>query len=64
MKEIKVTEDFLGLDMNVIGCKNEKSFDDCKTEEYKKLLTYKCGCLPFSIIQSDKVIKGYRIDRL
>ena len=59
VKEIKVTEDFLGLDKNVIGCQNEMSFNDCKTGELHKVLKSKCGCLPFSIIESDQVVLFY-----
>ena len=33
VKEIKVTKEFLGLNMDIIGCQNIHSLSDCKTEQ-------------------------------
>ena len=58
LKEIKVTDSYLGLDENVRGCQNKESLDNCKTKHYIETLLQKCGCLPFSIILTRK---GYPI---
>ena len=54
VKEIKVTDSFLGLDKDVINCQNRESLNECKTREYINTLNNQCGCLPSAI--SDKVI--------
>ena len=36
MKEIKVNEDFLSLDIDVIKCQNKESVDECSSKQYLK----------------------------
>ena len=55
LNEIAVTESYLGLDSNVINCQNEESQQNCTTRQFIDNLLLQCGCLPFSIRQSDKV---------
>ena len=55
VKEVKVTESFLGLDSDVKGCNMEETFENCTTKIYVETVTQKCGCLPFNIYLSDKV---------
>ena len=55
LKEIKVTDSYLGLDQDVRGCQNEESLNNCKTKHYLKTLLEECDCLPFNIRQSEKV---------
>ena len=55
LKEIKVTDSYLGLDQDVRGCQNEESLNNCKTKHYLKTLLEKCDCLPFNIRLSEKV---------
>ena len=56
VKEIKVTNDFLGLDEQIRKCRNEEPFKDCKTKNYNEIILEQCGCLPFSIRSPEKVI--------
>ena len=55
VKEVKVTESFLGLDSGVMGCNMEKTYENCTTTTYIESVIQQCGCLPFSIYLSDKV---------
>ena len=56
IKEIKVTEDFLGLSVAKRKCQNEESYEECKTRNYIDALMKTCKCLPFVIGEADKVI--------
>ena len=49
LKEVKVTESFLGLDKDVTQCQNKESYNDCKTKKYVNALIEFCGCIPFSL---------------
>ena len=55
LKEVRVTESFLGLDKDVIQCQNKQSYNDCKTKKHVDALMKFCGCLPFSLNVKDKV---------
>ena len=55
VKEIKVTESFLGLDMKDRGCQNEEPLENCTTRHYINDLLQQCNCLPLSITTSNKV---------
>ena len=60
IKEIKVTQSYLGLDAEARspkGCQDEKSVPDCLTEQYLEDLLQECHCLPFNNIISDKQYK-------
>ena len=50
LKEIKVTDSYLGLDHDVRGCQqtNEPVLN-CKTRKYMRSLLKKCYCLPFNM---------------
>ena len=48
LKEIVVTESFMGLNKDARNCQSNETFDDCKTNLYIKNLREQCGCLPFS----------------
>ena len=49
LKEIKVTDSYLGLDQRERGCQNEESPDTCTTRKYHKTILGKRGCLPVNI---------------
>ena len=49
MKDIKVTDSYLGLDMKHRGCQNEEPLDNCTTRHYIDTLLQQCGCLPLRI---------------
>ena len=57
VKEIRVTDSFLGLDKNDRGCQIDQSFENCTTNALVENILEHCGCLPFNIRQSDKVKK-------
>ena len=50
LKQIEVTDSFLGLDKETILCeKGKNSFDNCTTRVYHEQMRLTCGCLPYSI---------------
>ena len=49
LKEVKVTDSFMGLDANVRGCQNEEHYVECTTNNYIQDMRQQCGCLPLSI---------------
>ena len=55
LKEIIVTDSYLGMDENVRGCQNVEPLNNCTTRLYMDTLLRDCGCLPFNIRLSDKV---------
>ena len=55
MKEISVTESFLGLDKDTRNCQNIETFDSCKTKHHLEHLRQKCGCMPLSLGLSQEV---------
>ena len=55
LKEIVVTDSFMGLDRDVRHCQNVEAYDDCKTQSHVGNLMQECGCLPFSLRLSEKV---------
>ena len=55
LKEINVTDSFLGLDVNSRKCQNIETYNDCKTRLYIKNMKEVCGCLPLSHIMSEEV---------
>ena len=57
MKEIQVTNSFLELDPKVTGCQKEESIHNCTTRNLIDTLKRQCGCLPFKMIHSEKVIE-------
>ena len=56
IKDIKVTEDFLGLSERIRKCQIDETYDECKTRNLIVALMQSCKCLPFSMGDSDKVI--------
>ena len=42
------------MDKDVRGCQIE-TYDECTTRKYKNSLINQCQCLPFQMIQSEKV---------
>ena len=60
VKYIEVTESFLGLDYETIGCQNEELREDCKTRHYIAALMSQCKCLPLGVLTNNEVfIKHY-----
>ena len=59
LKEIKVTESYLGLQDDIRGCSREGSINNCTTSHYVDTLLSQCGCLPSNLIISEKVLKTF-----
>ena len=55
LKEITVTDSFLGLDKKITKCQSFETHHDCNTKVYMRNMMQKCGCLPLSHRLSDKV---------
>ena len=55
LKEISVTDDYLGLDPAIRGCQNEEPIDNCTTRKYHNTILGDCGCLPVRMRLSNKV---------
>ena len=49
VKEIKVTDSYLGLDMKDKGCQNEEPQGECITKHFISTLLNDCGCLPLKL---------------
>ena len=61
VKEIKVTDSYLGMDMKYRGCQNEEPFEECTTRHYIDTTLLKCGCLALSLPTSKNVSKNVSI---
>ena len=55
IKEIKVTDSFLGLDMEDKGCQNEEPIENCTTRNYIETLLHQCSCLPLKLTEAQNV---------
>ena len=55
MKEISVTDSFMGLHRDTRNCQNIETFNDCQTRAYMEKLRKECGCLPLSLQLTEKV---------
>ena len=49
LKEIKVTDYYLGMDQDVKECQNNEPFYQCTTKYYLNTAMEKCGCLPINM---------------
>ena len=55
LKEISVTDSFMGLDIEKRNCQSIEKYDECKTLLHLENLRHKCGCLPLSLRLSEEV---------
>ena len=60
LKEIKVSDAFLGLDQDVRQCQNEEPMTNCTTRNHLEAMLEQCGCLPFNNGLFHKVIYLYK----
>ena len=58
VREIKVTEEFMGLDIKTKNCQNVTNLHDCQQEKYIENLTFKCQCLPYNLRNYSAIYKG------
>ena len=59
LKEIKVTESYLGMDQDIKDCQNEEPFYNCTTRQYIHNILMECGCLPLNIRRSNNKVLSY-----
>ena len=55
LKEIEVTNSFLGMAQDAKKCQNEETLHNCTTIHYINIFLKQCKCLPFSLKVSSKV---------
>ena len=58
IKEIELTESYLGLNMEVKKCQNKEDVNDCTTRKFLESVLHQCRCLPFSIRTSHNVFRN------
>ena len=49
VKQMKVTEDFLGLNIDIRKCQNKETIEACTTKKYFEKLREKCQCVPYRL---------------
>ena len=49
LKEVEVTEWFLGMERAVTQCQQGETLAACQTRRYRAAAEEQCGCLPFSL---------------
>ena len=49
IKQVKVTEDFLGLDDATRGCHSNSELENCDIKTYLEKSKVNCGCIPANI---------------
>ena len=54
VKDVRVTNEFLSLDVKDRKCQHESTLSDCQTDHYISQMKNICHCLPFSIWSPDK----------
>ena len=65
LKEIKVTDAYLGLDQETRGCQTKEPYFNCTTKQYIETIRSKCGCLPSNIQHTDEVlVKNFYVKTL
>ena len=55
LTEVKAANSYMGLDMKIRQCQNDKTFYNCTTQQYLDSMMAKCGCLPINLRLSNKV---------
>ena len=55
LKEVVVTDSFMGLNTNERNCQDIETIDECKTRLNVENFRHQCGCLPLSLKLSEKV---------
>ena len=50
-----VTDSYLGLAQDTIGCQSNEPIDNCTTRQYRNTILKRCGCLPNFIGTENKV---------
>ena len=59
LKEIKITDSYLGLDQEDRGCQNVEPYENCTTRQYLRTILEECGCLPLNIRLFNEVLLSF-----
>ena len=62
IKEVDVTDAFLGLDEEDKLCQNVETFLECQANEFIKIGLEKCNCTPYEIRDFSKTVRLKEID--
>ena len=62
VREMDVTDSFMGLPLEVKDCQNEEDLVDCTTRHHRENVLDNCGCLPLSIGSAIKNVKTNEIN--
>ena len=57
LKEIRVTQSYLRMDMDIKKCQNEEPLENCTTRTYMESFLQQCGCLPLQLSSFKNVIQ-------
>ena len=57
IKQVDVTDSFMGLPQEERNCQNKENFLDCTTRHHLENVLANCGCLPMSIGSFIKNVK-------
>ena len=49
VKEIKVTEEYLGLSEDVKECQTKEPYQNCTTRQFLQNAIGKCNCIPYGV---------------
>ena len=49
LKEIIVTDSFMGLERDARNCQDMETYNDCITRQYIEKIRNKCDCIPLSL---------------
>ena len=56
LKEILVTDSYLGMNKDIINCQNKEPFFNCTTRKYMDEYIKSCGCVPSNIRLTEEVL--------
>ena len=59
VKEITVSDEFLGLDETIRKCQNIEPFENCTTRQYLDTVKKECKCVPFALNTLDSTLVGF-----
>ena len=55
VKDVKVTQEFLSLNIEDKKCQHETTLDECRTKMYLSKMRNICKCFPYGIWAQEKV---------
>jgi len=49
VKEVQVTQEYIGLGEDITKCQNRESFEECTTKSYIDSVQKNCYCIPYAL---------------